>query len=233
MKIMNIASQKKFQEVIKLKAGNGDKSNLDDCTSFCIDPDGCYCTQDCEKKLSETTYGKDCNGLSPKPTKVETSGTSGVSGSSSSTSGTVGLGASTPIKQSDCGNRIKFCGDYTQDQCYEDLCKFNCKYEVPGILTSGGCLKDTEGALKETTCPQIKKCSDYSSMKSNICEENPCKLKPGNCYYNYDSGSCMDCPSSATCKFYESVDSCQKDACKIGCMWDLTMYPPGCKSSLA
>ncbi|MBI4441585.1 hypothetical protein HY639_05435 [Candidatus Woesearchaeota archaeon] len=215
------------QVPIKLKAGDGIKSDMGDCITFCNDPDGCYCTQDCEKRLSDVPRGKNCNGETPKPApKQNITATKETADKTPETT-------AKPVTKADCGSRIRQCEDYSQTECYEDLCRFNCKYEMPGLLTEGKCVKDTESVLKETNCPQIKKCADYTGLKPSVCEENLCKLRPGNCYYNYGHDACADCPTTATCNFYDSSESCSKDACHIGCMWDLTSWPPGCKSSLA
>ncbi len=203
---------------VKLKAGDGMKGELADCSSFCNDPDGCYCAQECEKKLAEVSYGKNCNDETPKP----------KTGEKKDTTKDIPKEGERIITQSDCSTRINGCEDYAQRECYEDICRFNCQYELPGIITSGRCIKETESVLKETNCPQVRKCADYSDLKPEICEGNPCKLKPGKCYYDYDNEKCSDCPTGATtaaCDCYKDADTCDKDACGIGCYCDKNKMP--------
>lgn len=208
---------------VKLKPGDGEKEELHDCTTFCEDYDECYCIQECPSLLSEIERGKNCNGETPKKKKEEK--TEGKNEEKKEE-------RSTPITEEDCGVRIKQCEDYvTQGECYTDTCRFNCRYDVGGILTDGRCLKETESSLKESKCVHVQKCGDYSGARA--CEDNICQLKPGKCYYDYGDEKCTDCPSTAGCGLYTGEQTCNKDACKVGCIWFMGPLEWGCKPALA
>ncbi len=215
---------------VKLKAGDGIKGELSDCKTFCRDPDGCACAQECTKKMAETPYGKNCNDETPKPEKL-TEKPSEKPADKDETEKKPR--EKKPITLSDCGVRVKGCDDYTQRECYDDICRFNCRYEMPGILTGGKCVYETESILKETNCPQIKKCGDYTGLKPSVCEENLCKLRPGKCYYDYGEEQCRDCSTTPACSFYGGEQTCNKDVCGIGCIWFNGPFKWGCKQGIA
>ncbi len=111
-----------------VRGGDGKKSDLKDCSSYCFDEDGCTCPLNCTK--SEVGYNKNCFGFTPEEViRIQRTGLL----SSSLTS--------------HCRLKVDQCSDYlTQQECDSDPCLKECLSLFEGFNYQG-C-----GSCQDKTC---------------------------------------------------------------------------------